>query len=137
MVILSVKGTAKSCGVVEEHLVSLLLVRGSLREGHLGSDATSEMLELVVQVLFIFGESLNVTSNSFLLLVEGFEGDVVLIGVFSECVFEVLSEALEELDESFDGTTVGIVLGDLGEGGHNCGEGLNLLEGNGVLDHSG
>lgn len=115
-------------------MVSGLLVAGSLGEGGLGGYTSGEDFDLVVEGFFVLLESGEVSGDSFLLLVEGLEGNVVLFLVGLPCVFEVGSQGLQHLDESLDGGLVSTFLGDLGEGSEDGLISLDLSELDGVLN---
>lgn len=124
--VLSVEDTAEFSGVVPKELVSLLLVGGSLGNGGLAGDASGEVLDLSLKAGFLGLESADVTEDSFLLLVESGEGDVVVLGVLLPAGGDGVSEGLEEGLESLDGGLVlaFLILGELDEGVH---DGLVLL----------
>lgn len=69
----------------------------------MGSNALVKSVNFVGESLELSGKSVEVTLESFLLFVEGFDGSGVFFLEITEGGLDVLSQGFEELSNSFEG----------------------------------
>lgn len=96
VVVFIIEGTAQGVSIIEELLVSALLVAGNLGNSGLLSDASGELLNLSLESLFRSLKSSDVTVEEFLLVVVELDAGVVVVNPLGIEVLELILEVVEE-----------------------------------------
>lgn len=129
---------AEGRSIIEELLVSVSLGGGGEDDSSLGGDAFVEFADFGFKSFLLGGEGFNESGQSSLVFVVSSDGSL-----FSSSGFFVVSldsgsevgqHGLDSFEEGF--ISLEVLGGQLGEGGHNSSEVVNLSDLGGVLEHS-